>query len=73
MTSAALVFPLVLLLNYYLRFDLSLTYFGVMLLMSVLFLANFNIKKPDNKKLLILVLIGVGELIMFLLIPFVKK
>ena len=72
-TSAALVFPFVLLLNYYLRFDLSLTYFGVMLLMSVLFLANFNLKKPDSKTLLILVLVGVGELLLFLCIPLLKK
>ena len=72
-TSAALVFPFVLLLNYYLRFDLSLTYFGVMLLMAVLFLANFNLKKPDSKTLLILVLIGVGELLLFLCIPYFKK
>ena len=72
-TSAALVFPFVLLLNYCLRFDLSLTYFGVMLLMSVLFLANFNLKKPDSKTLLILVLVGVGELLLFLCIPLLKK
>ena len=72
-TSAALVFPFVLLLNYYLRFDLSLTYFGVMLVMAVLFLANFNLKKPDNRTLLILVLVGVGELLLFLCIPYFKK
>ena len=72
-TSAALVFPFVLLLNYYLRFDLSLTYFGVMLVLAVLFLANFNLKKPDNRTLLILVLVGLGELLLFLCIPYFKK
>ena len=72
-TSAALVFPFVLLLNYYLRFDLSLTYFGVMLVLAVLFLANFNLKKPNNRTLLILVLVGLGELLLFLCIPYFKK
>lgn len=69
-TSAALVFPLVLLLHYFLRFDLSVTYFGVMLVMAVLFLANFKLKKPDNRILMILILVGVVELLLFLCIPY---
>ena len=68
-TSAALVFPLVLLLHFFLQTDLSITYFGVMLLMAVLFLANFKIRKPDNKVLLILIAVGVVELLLFLCIP----
>ena len=69
-TSAALVFPLVLLLNFFLRFDLSIMYFGVMLVMAVLFLANFKLRKPDNKTLMILILVGVAELLLFLFIPY---
>ena len=69
-TSAALVFPFVLLLNFFLRFDLSIMYFGVMLIMAVLFLANFKLKKPGNKMLMILILVGVVELLLFLCIPY---
>jgi CDP-diacylglycerol--serine O-phosphatidyltransferase len=67
-TTAALVFPLVLLLHYFLRFDLSIIYFVVMLCMAVLFLCNFKIRKPG--KLLLGVMVGFGglELLTFLLI-----
>ena len=72
-TTAALVFPFVLLLNYFLKFDLSLTYFGVMLLMAVLFLANFKLKKPGSRTLCILILVGVAELLLFLCIPYMHQ
>lgn len=67
-TTASLVFPLVLLLHYFLRFDLSIIYFVVMLCMALLFLGNFKIRKPG--RLLLGVMIGIGslELLMFLLI-----
>ena len=69
-TSAALVFPLVLLLHYFLRFDLSIIYFVVMLLMACLFLGNFRIPKPGKKALGFLVAIGGLELLAFLIIRF---
>ena len=67
-TTAALVFPLVLLLHYFLRFDLSIIYFVVMLAMALLFLGNFKIRKPDKRLLGIMVGIGGLELLTFLLI-----
>ena len=67
-TTAALVFPLVLLLHYFLRFDLSIIYFVVMFLMAVLFLGNFKIRKPGKRLLGIMVGIGGLELLTFLLI-----
>lgn len=67
-TTAALVFPLVLLLHYFLRFDLSLVYFAAMLLTGLLFLGNFRIPKPGKKALGIAVIIGGVELLAFLLI-----
>ena len=67
-TTAALVFPLVLLLHYFLRFDLSIIYFVVMLCMAALFLGTFKIRKPG--KLLLGIMVGIGslELLAFLLI-----
>ena len=67
-TTAALVFPLVLLLHYFLRFDLSIIYFVVMFLMAVLFLSNFKIRKPGKRLLGVMVGIGGLELLAFLLI-----
>ena len=71
-TTAALVFPMVLLLHYFLRFDLSIAYFVVMFIMALLFLGNFKIRKPGKKALAWMVALGSGELIMFLVIKAVK-
>ncbi len=65
-TSAALVFPFVLLLHFFTRFDFSILYFAVMLLMSALFLGNFKIKKIGGWKLGVLIGIGVIEFFMII-------
>ena len=67
-TTAALVFPLVLLLHNFLRFDLSLVYFAVMLIMGLLFLGSFRIPKPGKRELTMMVIIGALELLAVLLI-----
>ena len=67
-TTAALVFPTVLLLHYFLRFDLSIAYFVVMLIMALLFLGNFKIRKPGKKALAWMVGLGAAELLMFIAI-----
>ena len=67
-TTAALVFPLVLLLHNFLRFDLSLVYFAVMLIMGLLFLGRFRIPKPGKRELTMMVIIGALELLAVLLI-----
>ena len=73
MTTAALVFPLVLLLHYFLRFDLSIIYFVVMLCMAVLFLGKFKIRKPGRLLLGLMVGFGTLELLTFLLIRLLGK
>ena len=72
-TTAALVFPLVLLFHYFLRFDLSIIYFVVMLCMAVLFLCRFRIRKPGKKLLAAMVAFGTLELLAFLLIRFLGR
>lgn len=67
-TTAALVFPLVLVLHYFLRFDLSIIYFVVMLAMAFLFVGNFKVPKPGKKTLGVLVAVGLVELVMFVVI-----
>ena len=71
-TTAALVFPLVLLLNHFLRFDLSIIYFAVMLVMGLLFLCWFKVPKPGKKALAVGVIIGVLELLAYLIIHFTR-
>ncbi|MBR5095363.1 MAG: CDP-alcohol phosphatidyltransferase family protein [Oscillospiraceae bacterium] len=72
-TAAALVFPMVLLLHYIPRFDLSIVYFIVMLVMAVLFVGGFKIKKPGKKGLAIMVAVGLGEFILYLVLTYLTK
>ena len=62
-TSAALVFPLTLVVHYYTNADLTLFYFLIMLIMAILFVWNFKIKKPGKVGLAVMVGIGILELI----------
>ena len=59
-TSASLVFPLVLLVHYILPADITPIYFAVMLFVGVLFLSKIKITKPGLRGILIMV--GVGAL-----------
>ncbi len=67
-TSAALVFPMVLLMHYIPRFDLSVPYFVVMLVMACLFVGRFKIRKPGRKGLRIMVGIGFAEFLAFMIL-----
>lgn len=60
-TSAALIFPGVLLLHRMLRADLTALYFGVMILVGILFLSKFHIKKPKNKTIALMLILGALE------------
>lgn len=63
-TSAALIFPAVLLLHVLVKADLTLTYFGIMILVGILFLARFRIKKPKNSTIAIMLAAGALEFIL---------
>lgn len=63
-TSAALIFPSVLLFQYVIPKDITLVYFGVMLLTAILFLSKIQIRKPGLRGILIMVVIGFVEFIL---------
>ena len=44
--------------------DLTLTYFGIMILVGILFLARFRIKKPKNSTIAIMLAAGALEFIL---------
>ena len=67
-TTAALVFPMVLLMHYVPVIDLSIPYFVVMLVMAILFLGRFKIRKPGRKGVLVMVAIGFAEFLAFLIL-----
>ena len=65
-TSAALIFPLVLLVQYLTTADITLVYLLISLLTGVLFISPFHVTKPGMHGILIMV--GVGALEFFLLL-----
>ena len=66
-TSAALIFPLVLLLQYLTRSDITIAYICAALLTGALFLVPFRLKKPGLRGILIMVGLGALEFLLLLL------
>lgn len=66
-TSAALIFPSVMLFRYILDIDISIVYFPVTLITGLLFLSKFQIRKPGLRGILIMIGIGLLECILLLL------
>lgn len=66
-TSAALIFPTVLLLQYVIPADVTPLYILVALFTGIAFVSKFHIKKPELKGILIMVAIGVIEFILLII------
>ena len=62
-TTASIVFPMVLILHYYIKFDFSIVYFIVMIILAALYLGNFKFRKPGRVGILLQVLVGAAEFI----------
>ena len=67
-TSTALIFPAVLLIHLLISADLTLLYFGIMVVVGFLFLAKIRLKKPQNKGIALLVVLGLLEFIVLILV-----
>lgn len=72
-TSAALLFPTVLLIQYITKIDITLSYFATVLITGVLFITPFKLKKPGTREILFMVLIGALELTAIIVIKFLCK
>ncbi len=57
-TSASLIFPLLLSFQYITPFDITAFYFVTMLIVSVLFVMPIPVKKPSTRGILIMIAIG---------------
>ena len=62
-TSAAIVFPTVLLVQYITPVDLTALYFIVMFVMAFLFVSKIKVPKPGMKGILIFIGIGMIEFV----------
>ncbi|SFI92303.1 CDP-diacylglycerol---serine O-phosphatidyltransferase [Treponema bryantii] len=60
-TSAALVFPTILLIHIFCSADLTLLYFIFLFIVGYLFFADIRIKKPTTRGVLIMIAIGTIE------------
>lgn len=65
-TSAALIFPAVMILHILIKADLTLMYFGVMIVVGILFLSKFKLKKPKNAAIAIMIAFGALEFLLLL-------
>lgn len=72
-TSAALIFPFVVLLHFFTKADFSIIYFVTLFVVAVLFLGKFKIKKISGMGLYLLVGVGAVEFVLLLLKLFVFK
>ena len=66
-TSTALIFPFVMLLQYLTRRDITLVYLGVALFVGVLFISPFHVRKPGTRGVMIMVGVGALEFLLILL------
>ena len=60
-TSAALVFPLIMLLQFLTPKDLTALYLAGLVVVCILFISKIQVKKPDSKGLIKLIVIGAIE------------
>ncbi|MBO4217431.1 MAG: CDP-alcohol phosphatidyltransferase family protein [Clostridia bacterium] len=69
-TSAALIVPIVILLQFLTTFDLTWLYFAVIIGMGVAFLSKFKVKKPGLTGILIMIGIGFIEFVLLLIFKY---
>ncbi|MBO7449859.1 MAG: CDP-alcohol phosphatidyltransferase family protein [Clostridiales bacterium] len=72
-TSAALIFPTVLLIQYITSIDITLSYFATVLVAGVLFISPFKLKKPGTKEILFMVALGASELIAIVIMHYIAR
>ena len=72
-TSAALIFPSVMLLQYITTIDITLVYFPVILITGLLFILPIRIPKPGLRGTLILIGIGFLEFLLMILTKILNK
>ena len=71
-TSACLVFPTVLLIQFLTGADLTAVYFVVMLATAFAFVLRFSVAKPGLRGILIMVGVGFVELVLFIIRHFYR-
>ena len=66
-TSTALIFPTFLLLRYFLHINMSFVYYIILIVVAILFVLKFKLKKPGTTIIYLMVLAGAIEFIAVLI------
>ncbi len=72
-TSAALIFPTVMLLQYLTKVDITPVYFAVAAITGFLFLGKFQLPKPGFRAIMVMVGVGAAEFLAMLLFRILMK
>lgn len=72
-TSASIIFPLVLVVHYILPADITPIYFAVMLFVGALFVSKIKVTKPGLRGILIMVGVGLAEFVALILFKVLTK
>ena len=62
-TAAALVFPLVMNIHFFSKWDITYFYFLMMLIVAIAFVINVKVRKPGKVGLAIIIVIGLAEFV----------
>lgn len=65
-TSSALIFPTLILIRHFIHPDLSFVYFILLILVGILFIIRFKLRKPSNLNIYLLILVGAVEFLAIL-------
>ena len=70
-TSAALIFPVVMLAQYLTVADISLVYIAVALLTGLAFVSQMQVPKPGLKGILAMIAVGLTEILILIVYKFI--
>lgn len=68
-TSTALIFPTFIIIRHFIGFNISFLYYLILIIVGVLFILKFRLRKPNSKEIYMMVLAGAVE---FLIVVIVK-
>ena len=72
-TTAALVFPLIMVIHLFGKWDLTIVYFLMMLIVAIAFVANIKVRKPGKAGLIVMICIGLAEFIACIMAFFLRS
>ncbi|MCR4807234.1 MAG: CDP-alcohol phosphatidyltransferase family protein [Lachnospiraceae bacterium] len=67
-TSAALIFPLEMVVQFFVNMDLTVIYFVLLLVVAIAFILNIKVRKPGKVGLAVMIAIGTAEFVLSIIV-----